>query len=166
MQVTCVDFKKGTIRIISCDPPCKDDNSNLQPHKALSDYLIGYLCGDLQKTFWSMVQTSLVSFGNCVASPLSYSSGCWITPFLITQKSSLNGNLLQFSLETGHIPVENYSNRKEILSYFYLNLSIKLSSLFAFHGHTSLRNLVNTRFPRLLSLSLSRLLHLYFSHFS
>ena len=49
-----------------------------------------------------MVQTSFVS--NSVASLLNYLSGCYMTQFLLAQKSSLNGNLLQFSFKTGHIP--------------------------------------------------------------
>ena len=63
-----------------------------------------YLCDGLQKTSWSMVQTSLVSSGNCVASPISYSSSCCVTQFLIAQKGSLNDYFFQFSLKTCDIP--------------------------------------------------------------
>ena len=70
----------------------------------------------------------LAESGNCVASPLCYQSSCYITQFLIAQKSSLNGYFLQFSLKTGHIPglldinwqiipEGNHSDRKEISSY-------------------------------------------------
>ena len=75
-----------------------------------------------------MMQTSLVSSGNCVASPLCYSSNCYITQFLVAQKNSLNGYFLQFSLKNGHIsglldinwqiiPEGNHSDRKEVSSY-------------------------------------------------
>ena len=71
---------------------------NIRRHCWKIDLLVN-LCGGLQENSWFMVETSLVSSGNCVAYPLCYSSSCCITQFLIAQKGSLNSYFLQFSLK-------------------------------------------------------------------
>ena len=71
---------------------------NIRRHCWKIDLLVN-LCGGLQENSWFMVETSLLSSGNCVAYPLCYSSSCCITQFLIAQKGSLNSYFLQFSLK-------------------------------------------------------------------
>ena len=69
----------------------------------------------MQKTSWSMVQTSLVSSGNCVTFPISYSSSCCVTQFLIAQRDSL---------------ISLISLQHVVIDFTYFLLRILLNQLF------------------------------------